>query len=41
MGMRGGGGRGSGFNIQGHFNPAFMQGGQYGGNKRFRADESS
>lgn len=41
MGMMGGGGRG-GFNMQGHFNPAFMQGGgQYGPNKRFRADEGS
>lgn len=39
--MMGGGGRG-GFNMQGHFNPAFMQGGgQYGPNKRFRADEGS
>ncbi|KAI6108165.1 hypothetical protein F5141DRAFT_1005367 [Pisolithus sp. B1] len=43
MGTMGGGGRG-GFSMQGHFNPAFMQGGQgtqYGPSKRFRADESS
>jgi len=37
------GGRG-GFGMQGHFNPAFMQGGQFGGGgadrKRFRADNS-
>ncbi|KAH7884490.1 hypothetical protein F5I97DRAFT_1889881 [Phlebopus sp. FC_14] len=42
MGMVSGGGRG-GYGMQGHFNPAFMQGsqgGQYGQNKRFRADES-
>jgi hypothetical protein len=46
MGMMGG--RGGGFGMQGHFNPAFMQGGQQGGQfggggqdrKRFRADDS-
>lgn len=35
---------GGGFGMQGHFNPAFMQGGQGGGGdgprKRFRQDES-
>jgi len=43
VGMMAGGGRG-GFGMQGHFNPAFMQGGQ-GGQfpqaKRFRADDGS
>lgn len=46
MGMMGG--RGGGFGMQGHFNPAFMQGGQQGGQfggggqdrKRFRADDN-
>jgi hypothetical protein len=40
-------GMGSGFGMQGHFNPAFMQGGGQGGSfppdgprKRFRVDES-
>jgi hypothetical protein len=43
MGMMGGRG---GFGMQGHFNPAFMQGqqgGQFGGGsdrKRFRADDN-
>ena len=42
MGMMaaGGGGRG-GYGMQGHFNPAFMQGqgGQYPQAKRFRTDD--
>jgi len=39
----GGGGRGGGYGMQGHFNPAFMQGqgGQYPQAKRFRADDGS
>ena len=46
MGMMaggGGGGRGGGYGMQGHFNPAFMQGqgGQYHQAKRFRADDGS
>lgn len=45
MGMMAGGGNGrggQGYGMQGHFNPAFMQGqgGQYPQAKRFRADES-
>ena len=47
MGMMGVGGRG-GFGMQGHFNPAFMQGGGGGGGqfgqdgprKRFKMEES-
>ncbi|KAG6374547.1 hypothetical protein JVT61DRAFT_4596 [Boletus reticuloceps] len=42
MGMMAGGGRG-GYGMQGHFNPAFMQGqgGQYPQAKRFRTDDGS
>lgn len=47
MGMMAGGGggsgRGGGYGMQGHFNPAFMQGqgGQYPQAKRFRNDDGS
>lgn len=47
MGMMAGGGggsgRGGGYGMQGHFNPAFMQGqgGQYHQAKRFRTDDGS